>query len=43
MDQEAKYWRDKWLEALKVIEALRNIKFVQTVEPKVKKRRKENG
>ncbi len=36
MDQEAKYWRDKWLEVVRQVEALKEL---LGLKPKKRKRR----
>ncbi len=33
MDSEAKYWRDKWLESQRLVEALRDL-FTKKGKPK---------
>ncbi len=33
MDQESKYWRDKWLESQRLVEALRKL-FTEGGKPK---------
>ncbi len=42
MDQEARYWRDKWLEAERKLEAFREL-FKEVTEMKGKKKKGKKG